>query len=394
MSRAPVHAAFALVATGALASLGAACSGGGGDWGGGGDSAGSREPARDTSEAIVGGTTDTTRPDVLILQDDTLAGFRCTATLIAPNLVITARHCVGKRSTGSALCRGNATDDGAASLPNYGGDASAAPMYLASSPSGALLARGATIYDDGSTTACAHDVALIGLDRKITSITPALLRRTAVAPGDPLVVMGFGWTDRMATINATERMKGTTSVLVQGPTVYTFQPLGDAMAAPAKVAIATGEIGVQGITMTGDSGGPAFDAMGRLTAVVSRGYADAYYGPGTLTTVAAHLATIDAALMATGNAPPAKDGGADAATPPPPDSGAGSSGTSPPAGNASDAGGSSGASAAAPPATGDASGCSASARPASLTTRASGALVSALLALFAVAVTRRRRRAT
>jgi hypothetical protein len=284
----------------------AACSAGGG----GGDV--EREATRATASAIVGGTIDTTRPDVLLLRDDTAAGFRCTATLIAPNLVITARHCVGKRAVpaSSTLCKGGATDEGAQSLPNYQGDVDAPPMYFSASPSGPELARAATIYDDGSTTTCAHDVALIGLDKSITGIVPSQLRRTALGQGDALVAMGFGWTDRNATINANERMKGTTSVLALGPVVYSFKPFGDPMATSQPVAVATGELAVDGITMTGDSGGPAFDASGRLAALVSRGYSDAYYGPGTFTSIAAHLATIDAALAATGNAPVA-DGGID-----------------------------------------------------------------------------------
>jgi len=40
----------------------------------------------------------------------------------------------------------------------------------------------------------------------------------------------------------------------------------------------------------------------------------AYYGPGTLTTIAAHLATIDAALVASGNAPVADARPDDAST--------------------------------------------------------------------------------
>ncbi|MDB4936612.1 MAG: hypothetical protein JWP87_3584, partial [Labilithrix sp.] len=264
------------------------------------------------ASAIVGGSVDATRPDVLLLRDDTLAGFRCTATLIAPNLAITARHCVGKRAVpaASTLCKGGATDEGAQSLPNYQGDVDAPPMYFSASPSGPELARAAKIYDDGSTTTCSHDVALIELDKPIAGIVPSELRRTPLSVSDSLVAMGFGWTDRNATINADQRMKGTTSVLALGPTVYAFNPLGDPMATSQSVAIATGELGVQGITMTGDSGGPAFDANGKLAALVSRGYSDAYYGPGTFTAIAAHLATIDGALAASGN-PPMPDGGDD-----------------------------------------------------------------------------------
>jgi hypothetical protein len=262
------------------------------------------------AEPIVGGTVDTTRPDVLLLQDDTVPGFRCTATLIAPNLVVTARHCVGKRAdpNASTLCQGDASTNGAQSLPTYDGDVDAAPMFFSDAPGGTLLARAQTIYDDGATTTCAHDLALIGLDRSIAGITPSQIRRTPLAVSDTVLAMGFGWTDRMATINADMRMSRSTTVLALGPVVYTFKPFGDASSTDDSVAAAGGEIAVQGVTMAGDSGGPAFDSSGALAAVVSRGYGDAYYGPGTFTTLAAHLAVIDGALAATGNIP---DGGVD-----------------------------------------------------------------------------------
>ena len=271
---------------------------------------GQEENAARAAEPIVGGTVDTTRPDVLLLQDDTVPGFRCTATLIAPNLVVTARHCVGKRAVpnASTLCEGDGTTNGAQSLPNYDGDVDAAPMFFSDAPGGTLLARAQTIYDDGATTTCAHDLALIGLDRSINGITPSQIRRTPLAVSDAVVAMGFGWTDRMATVNATMRMSRSTTVLALGPVVYTFKPFGDASSNDDSVAAAAGEIAVQGITMSGDSGGPAFDSSGAIAAVVSRGYGDAYYGPGTFTTLAAHLAVIDAALAATGNIP---DGGVD-----------------------------------------------------------------------------------
>ncbi len=281
--------------------------------------------SRATAQAIVNGTVDTTRPDVLLLQDDTATGFRCTATLIAPNLVVTARHCVGKRAVPNTttLCQGDGTKNGAQSLPDYAGDFPAPPMVLSDKPGGTVLARGMTVYDDGSTTTCAHDLALIGLDRNVVGITPSEIRRTPLAVSDVLVAMGFGWTNPAATINANERMRGGTSVLALGPVVYTFKPFGDPMSADAMVAAAGGEIVVQGITMTGDSGGPAFDSAGRIAAVISRGYDDATYGPGTFTTLAAHLAIIDAALAATGNTP---DGGVDTlpdALAPKPDAGGG-----------------------------------------------------------------------
>jgi len=265
-----------------------------------------------TAHAIVGGTADTTQPAVLVLLEDG-SSFRCTATLIAPNLVVTARHCVGNNTGSTALCKVGGSDDGAQSLPVYAGNVAASPMFVAAAPGSPLLARGKTIHDDGATTTCGHDLALIELDRAVTGITPARVRRTPVAASATLTVMGFGWLDKEATVNATQRMKGTTTVRALGPVVHGFKPFGDTGSATQLVVVAAGEIAIDGLTKTGDSGGPAFDAAGDVAAVVARGYADPSYGPGTLTTLAAHLATIDAALAASGNAPPPADAGADAA---------------------------------------------------------------------------------
>jgi len=262
------------------------------------------------AHAIVGGAPDATRPDVLVLLEEG-SSFRCTATLVAPNLVVTARHCVGKSTGATQLCRAGSSDDGAQSLPVYAGNVSAAPMYVAATPSTTPLAHGSAIFDDGAATTCGHDLALIQLDKPISGIVPAKIRRTPLAKNDALTVMGFGWTDRAATINATERMKGSTTALALGPVVHTFRPYGDAAQAFQSVAVAAGELAVTGVTMTGDSGGPAFDADGALAALVARGYADPSYGPGTFTMVAAHLATIDDALAKSGNV--VADAGADAA---------------------------------------------------------------------------------
>lgn len=344
----------------------------------------SAAPAR----AIIAGTPDTTRPDVMVLRDDG-STLRCTVTLIAPNLVVTARHCVGKTTGSTQLCRGDATDDGAQSLPVYSGNVAAAPLYVAATPSTAAVARVLAIHDDGATTTCGHDVAFLQLDRAVPGIVPAKIRRTPAPKGTPLTVMGYGWIDRAATINATERMKGTASVLGLGPVVYIFKPFDDGARATDRAAIAAGEIAVTGISASGDSGGPGFDAAGELAAIVARGYPDPAYGPGTMTTMAAHLATIDSALVASGNPPlPPVDAGADAG--PAADAGANAdagAGTGADAAAAADAG----AGAAADPGDDGSGGCAATSRPlpSSSSSTSTAALAVLGLALTAGALVRR-----
>src|ERR1700722_1337214 len=75
----------------------------------------STEPNAGTeSSAIVNGTaSDASQNEVVLLYNET-ASFNCTATLIAPNLVLTARHCVSNIVSDALECdqNGNAVMGG------------------------------------------------------------------------------------------------------------------------------------------------------------------------------------------------------------------------------------------------------------------------------------------
>jgi secreted trypsin-like serine protease len=63
----------------------------------------SSERTRATNQAIVGGATSTTAQDAAIMIV-TNGQFGCTGTLITPNLVLTARHCVAAEIDETSPC--------------------------------------------------------------------------------------------------------------------------------------------------------------------------------------------------------------------------------------------------------------------------------------------------
>src|SRR5690242_20673612 len=71
------------------------------------DEAGASERARATSSAIINGKNSDASQDAVVLiehPEGRRAIESCTGTLIAANLVLTARHCVSKVANGAFSC--------------------------------------------------------------------------------------------------------------------------------------------------------------------------------------------------------------------------------------------------------------------------------------------------
>jgi hypothetical protein len=133
------------------------------------------------------------------IADDAVVRLRaplgsCTASLVAPNLVLTARHCLAvvNRLDGLA-CNPDGTSANGLGLITR--DFEASEISFSPGPGGDSDAwiPGKRLFSTGSQTVCMNDVALVELERPLDDwpILPLrLLRPTEL--GESVTIVGFG----------------------------------------------------------------------------------------------------------------------------------------------------------------------------------------------------------
>lgn len=184
-------------------------------------------------------------------------GGLCTATLIAPNLLLTARHCV---SPGTG-------DDHVLCGDSVLGEPFPAAQFKATNdpqPNKGSIVFGATevrVPGEGGDT-CGYDIALVILSENVpTSVsTPAVPRIDRdVTPGEQYTAVGYG-------VNADGNASGRRMQLSGLSIACQPGSCGEGVESTEF----RGETGI----CSGDSGGPALDAEGKVVGVVSRGGPD------------------------------------------------------------------------------------------------------------------------
>jgi Trypsin len=218
-------------------------------------------------QPIVGGAASGSEHDAVVVLARFENGARvslCTATLLAPNLVVTARHCVSATDAAAACdSAGNAVvgaalhgDRAPETLAVFTATAGVAPDTTTDA---LAKARGKKVVVDGATTICNHDLALLVLDRPVVGPT-APVRLAPPAATELLTAVGFGITE-VGALPASRMARGGLSLVGAGPMAYPDD---------ARYGVGDAEFLVGESACSGDSGSPTLASSGAVVGIASR----------------------------------------------------------------------------------------------------------------------------
>lgn len=274
------------------------------------------EATATTSSPIYGGVEDNDAQQnasvVALKVGDGQTFELCSGSLIAPNVVLTARHCVSVQSTTSVSCDQNGNS---LTGDNFSGDQPVASIHVFVGATPGLLgtpaANAAALFHPAGNVLCNADVALVVLDTSITSVPPMRVRLSSpVAQAESVRSVGYGQNDQNLPIGTRFRKDGVT-VLAVGSTV-----------SASMTALGSNEFEVGESICEGDSGGPAIDEKtGAIVGIVSRGGACTDDFGHVYTSLAGFQSVFQQAFAMAGGAP------IDENAPAPADAGAATDGT-------------------------------------------------------------------
>jgi hypothetical protein len=191
------------------------------------------------------------------------SGGMCSGTLIAPNLVLTAQHCVAElNGQQQVLCPDNRFGEPPSRFgsPNNGSQIFVTPDPELSRNSS--FVRGAALsVPDGEGYFCGEDIALLRLSQNVPESVARVIPPRIDEPvtrGETYTALGYGHVGDGSGAGVRRILTGLTSQCGGG-------------SCPEYTSVTDTEWLGEGGTCQGDSGGPAIDEQGRVLGALSRG---------------------------------------------------------------------------------------------------------------------------
>jgi hypothetical protein len=200
-----------------------------------------------TRAAIAHGELDEHRGVVAVLTTST--GTICSGVVVAPRVVLTARHCVAPVENGPNV---------ACARTRFGATVDPDSVAVATTTEGATPDRRhgvVRVLVPENKAFCGYDIAALILARPLEAALVVPLRDEPAKSGETFTALGFG-RDGEQKSGTRRRREGLHVSCV-----------GDAC---ANRQLASAEWWGEGAVCDGDSGGPALDEGGRVLGIASR----------------------------------------------------------------------------------------------------------------------------
>lgn len=220
-----------------------------------------------TIQPIIRGEASGTAQDAVVVLATFEGGVRkklCSATMVAPNLLITARHCVAD-SKASAVCKSDGTAFPGTGIPT---DRVPSKLVVFVGSNGVVPdteveangdAHGKKIVAGKAPSTCNADVAFVVLDTNVEApLAPLRLRPPSV--GEKVSAVGWG-VDETGTLPAQRATRTGIAIMGLGPAPDPEN---------ADYGYGDSEFMIGESACSGDSGGPTLSTSGAVVGVASR----------------------------------------------------------------------------------------------------------------------------